>query len=173
MRPEAVSLRREFGHWESDTVVGRKRKGEPAVFTIVERTTGYYLSIKIDGKTVDGVADAMGQLYLEFGEKFSQVFRSITTDNGSEFTEFSAMESLGTTVYFAHPYSAWERPVNERSNRLLRRFIPKGKSIDAYTDHAILMFADEINALPRKRLRYQTPEELFEAKLDQIYQATK
>ena len=173
MRPEAVSLRREFGHWESDTVVGRKRKGEPAVFTIVERTTGYYLSIKIDGKTVDGVADAMGQLYLEFGEKFSQVFRSITTDNGSEFTEFSAMESLGTTVYFAHPYSAWERPVNERSNRLLRRFIPKGKSIDAYTDYAILMFADEINALPRKRLRYHTPEELFEAKLDQIYKATK
>ena len=102
---------------------------------------------------VDGVADAMGQLYLEFGEKFSQVFRSITTDNGSEFTEFSAMESLGTTVYFAHPYSAWERPVNERSNRLLRRFIPKGKSIDAYTDHAILMFADEINALPRKSHR--------------------
>ena len=168
-RPIEVDLREEFGHWESDTVIGRKHKGEPAIFTIVERTTGYYLSIKIDGKTVSGVATAMKLLHLEFGEKFKQVFRSITTDNGSEFSEFSAMESLGTDIYFAHPYSAWERPINERTNRILRRFIPKGKSIGAYSDDAILMFADEINCLPRKRLGYRTPEELFESKLDEIY----
>jgi len=150
-------------------VVGRKKKGEPAAFSIVERLTGYYLTIRIPGKTTEGIADAMKQLHNEFGERFSQVFRTITTDNGSEFADFSSMESYGTEIYFAHPYSSWERPVNERSNRILRKFIPKGASIQNYTDDQILMFADEINAMPRKRLGYRTAEELFEEQLDQIY----
>lgn len=160
-----------FGHWESDTVLGRKKSGEPAVFTLVERLTGYYFSIRIDSKTTAGVAAAMEQLKAQYGDRFSQVFRSITTDNGNEFAAFSAFEALGTDIYFAHPYSAWERPVNERTNRLLRRFIPKGRSIHDYTDEQILMFADEIDALPRKRLCYRTPEELFEEQLDRIYAA--
>lgn len=108
----------------------------------------------------------MEQLKEQYGEKFSQVFRSITTDNGSEFAAFSAFENLGTKIYFAHPYSAWERPVNERTNRILRRFLPKGRSIRDYSDEQILQFADEINATPRKRLGYRTPEELFELQLD-------
>ena len=168
-RPAIVSERTQFGHWESDTVLGRKRKGEPAVFSIVEMTTGTYLSLRIDEKTTDGVAAAMEQLREEFGSQFLQVFRTITTDNGSEFAAFSAFEEYGTKVFFAHPYSAWERPINERSNRLLRRFIPKGKSIHSYTAEQIRMFSDEINSMPRKRLDYCTPEELFEVQLDAIY----
>ena len=167
-----VAERNTFGHWESDTVLGRKKSGEPAVFTIVERLTGCYLSIRIDSKTKDGIASAMNQLKDQYGEQFSQVFRTITTDNGSEFAAFSTFEALGTKVYFAHPYSAWERPVNERTNRILRKFIPKGHSIHDYTHEQILMFADEINATPRKRLGYQTPEELFDAHLDRIYATT-
>lgn len=168
-RPSEVDERNTFGHWESDTVIGRKRKGEPAVFTIVERLTGCYFSIRIDGKTTDGVAQAMERLKDQFGSHFSEVFRSITTDNGAEFAAFSAFEALGTQIYFAHPYSSWERPVNERSNRVLRRYLPKGRSVSDYTEDWILMFADEINALPRKRLGYLTPEELFDAYLDKIY----
>lgn len=168
-RPAEVTERNTFGHWESDTVLGRKKKGDPAVFTIVERLTGCYLSIRVDGKTTDGVDGAMEQLYAEYGDRFNKIFRTITTDNGSEFAVFSKFESFGTKIYFAHPYSAWERPINERSNRLLRRFMPKGTSITAYTDEQILMFADEINALPRKRLGYRSPEELFDDQLDIIY----
>lgn len=171
LRPQEVDTRSEFGHWESDTVIGRKRKQDPAVFTIVERMTGYYLSIKIAGKTISGVSEAIKVLKDEFGDKFSQVFRSITTDNGSEFADFSSIESEGTQIYFAHPYSAWERPVNERSNRILRRFVLKGKSISSYTAEELLMFSDEINSLPRKRLGYSTPEDLFDAELDKIYAA--
>ena len=171
-RPVEVAQRTTFGHWESDTVLGKKNKGEAAVFTIVERLTGCYLAIRIDGKTTDGVASAMAQLKEQFGNKFAQVFRSITTDNGSEFADFSAFERLGTKIYFAHPYSSWERPVNERANRVLRKFIPKGTSISRFTDEQILVFSDEINATPTKRLGYQTPEELFEAELDQIYANT-
>lgn len=168
-RHPEVDDRNTFGHWESDTVLGRKRGGEPAVFTMVERLTGYCLSIRIDGKNTAGIAGAMQQLKDQYAERFAQVFRSITTDNGSEFSAFADFENLGTDIYFAHPYSAWERPVNERTNRILRKFIPKGRSIHDYTDEQILMFADQINAMPRKRLGYQTPEELFDAQLDRIY----
>lgn len=169
-RPIEVDERTTFGHWESDTVIGQKKKGEPATFSIVERLTGYYLTIRIKGKTNIGVTDAMNLLHNEYGEHFSDVFRTITTDNGSEFADFADIEALGTNIYFAHPYSSWERPVNERSNRLLRRYIPKGKSMDNYSIDQILMISDEINATPRKRLGYRTPEELFEEQLDKIYQ---
>jgi len=171
-RPDEVSQRNTFGHWESDTVLGKKKKGEPAVFTIVERLTGCYLSIRTGEKTCQGIADAMRVLHKRFGSKFGEVFRTITTDNGNEFAAFSEFEALGTKVYFAHPYSAWERPVNERTNRLLRRYIPKGVSIHNFSDEQILMFSDEINALPRKRLGYRTPEELFDEQLDLIYATT-
>ncbi|WP_317854549.1 IS30 family transposase [Chakrabartyella piscis] len=172
-RPLEVVLRNTFGHWESDTVLGQKKKGEAAVFSIVERLTGYYITLRIDEKTADGVASAMKQLHQQFGDKFNQVFRSITTDNGSEFASFSDFENLGSEVYFAHPYSSWERPVNERSNRVLRKFIPKSTSITKFSPEQILAFSDEINATPTKRLGYYTPEELFEDQLDQIYRRTK
>ena len=168
-RPEEVNQRNTFGHWESDTVVGKKKCGEAAVFTIVERLTGYYLAIQINGKTTGGIAGAMEWLKVQYGDKFSQIFRTITTDNGNEFADFSKFEETGTSIYFAHPYSSWERPVNERSNRLLRKFIPKGQSINNLTHEQILMFADEINSTPRKRLGYMTPEEMFDEHLDLIY----
>lgn len=80
------------------------------------------------------------------------MFRSITTDNGREFAAFADFENLGTGICFAHLYSAWERPVNERTNCIFRKFIPKGCSIHDYA----------IDTLPRKRLHYQNPEELFD-----------
>ena len=169
LRPAEVSSRTTFGHWESDTVLGKKGKGEPVVFSIVERLTNFYLTIRIDSKTTDAVAEAIRQLHQEFGENFHHVFRSITTDNGSEFAAFSTFENLGTEIYYAHPYSSWERPVNERSNRILRRFIPKGKSISNYSAEQVVMFSDQINSTPRKILDYHTPEELFEEQLDRIY----
>ena len=129
------------------------------------------MTIQIDEKTTEGVATAVAQLKAEYGNKFSEVFKSITTDNGSEFADFACFEALGTQIYFAHPYSSWERPVNERMNRVLRKFMPKGKSMNGFTPEQILMFADEINATPTKRLGYRTPEELFETELDRIYSA--
>lgn len=160
--PPEVIARNTFGHWESDTVLRRKKSGEPAGFTLAECLTGYYLSIRINSKTTTSVAAAMAQLKAQYGDLFSQIFRSITTDNGNESAAFSTFEALGTDIYFAHPYSAWKRLVNERTNQLLRRFLLKGRSIHNYTDEQIIMFADEIDALPRKRLCYCTSKELFE-----------
>lgn len=170
-RPDIVDERSELGHWEADTVIGRKSGKEAVILTLVERVTDHYLAIRIPGKTSDAVSAAMKVLYDEYGERFSKVFKTITTDNGSEFEDFSQLQQWGTKVYFAHPYSSWERPVNERHNGLLRQYIPKGVSIERYDPEEVLGFADELNDRPRRRLGYRTPAELFDAFLDDIYAA--
>lgn len=171
-RPEDVDDRREFGHWEIDTVIGRKTKKDNVVLTLVERLTRKYITLKIIGKTVNAVADGIVYLKKHFGSKFSEVFKTITSDNGSEFAELSSLENTSDTkVYFAHPYSSWERGSNERHNGLLRRFIPKGKRIDTYSEEEIMFIADWCNSLPRRTLGYNTPDELFDKELDKIYAA--
>ena len=170
-RSAVVAARSEFGHWEADTVIGRKRGKEAVILTLVERVTNHYIAIRIPGKNSASVIEAMKGLRVEYGNRFSSVFKSITTDNGPEFEDFSTIENWGPAIYFAHPYSSWERPVNERHNGLLRQYIPKGVSIEKYSSDDVLRFADELNSRPRKRLGYQTPEELFDAILDSLYAA--
>ena len=163
-------MRITCGHWEIDTVVGKRSGKEAVVLTLVEKVTDFYLAIKIPGKDADSVMSAMEVLREEYGDtKFSEIFKTITADNGSEFERLSELESWGVGIYFAHPYSSWERAQNERHNRLFRRFVPKGVSIDSFSAEQILSFAHEMNALPRNHLGYFTPEELFDEFLDQVY----
>ena len=172
-RPDEASLRTVCGHWEIDTVVGHRAGKESVVLTLVEKKTDYYLAIKIPGKDSASVMTAMEVLREEYGDKFAEVFKTITADNGSEFERLSELEAYGIGIFFAHPYSSWERPQNERHNRLFRRFVPKGRSIDDYSAEQILSYADEMNALPRRILGYSTPEELFDTFLDQVYSVVK
>ena len=99
-------------------------------------------------------------------KRFSQIFKTIT---GPEFENLSQFESLGTKMYFTHSYSSWERAQNERHNGLLRDFIPKGMSIERFSDEDILNMADTLNQRPRRALGYHTPSELFDAFLDEVY----
>lgn len=170
-RPEIVGLRSEFGHWEIDTVIGRKCENEPVVLTLVERMTRMCLWIKATNHTAEAINEALEKVLEHFGEKRSRIFKTITGDNGSEFAGLTAFENKGTTVYFTHPYASCEKGTNECHNKMLRRFLPKGKSIAAYPAEDICFFADCINSLPRRILGYHTPEELFEAELDRIYAA--
>jgi len=94
------------------------------------------------------------------------VFKSITADNGSEFLNYEAMErsvsgGCRTHIYYAHPYSSWERGSNENANRIIRRFIPKGSDISKFTRKQIQTIEDWINNYPRKILDFETPEERF------------
>lgn len=90
------------------------------------------------------------------------VFKTITADNGSEFSELSDQgQGLGIDVYFSRPYASWERGTNERHNGLIRRFIKKGQAIHTYTDERIDDVENWMNTLPRKILNYQTPGEAF------------
>ena len=106
-----------------------------------------------------------------FAQQKDQVFKAITGDNGSAFVGFLFIEDGNSKVYFTHPYSSCEKGTNECHNRILRRFISKGKSISDYTADEICFFADFINGLPRKILSYSTPEELFDRQFDYIYAA--
>ena len=170
-RPEIVALRIGEGHWEGNTVVGKRAGKEAVVLSLLEKKTENYIAIRIPGKDADSVLNAMQSLREEFGDKFSQVFKTITVDNGSEFSAFSQVENWGCAVYFAHPYTSWERPQNERHNGLFRTFVPKGVSIEAFSAEYILAAADELNGRPRKKLGYRTPEELFDEFLDSVYAA--
>ena len=171
-RPEIVDTRIEPGHWEGDTVVGKRNGKEAVILTLLEKKTQNYLAIRIPGKTSEAVNAAMRKLREDFGEAFfSQVFKTITVDNGPEFADFVQVEQFGTKVYFAHPYTSWERGQNERENGMLRRYVPKGVSIENFSDEEILWAADALNSLPRKNLGYCTPEELFDAFLDTVYAA--
>ena len=144
---------------------------ESVIFSLLEKKTRTYLAFRISGKTSAAVLGLMNTLHNVYGERFSQVFKTITVDNGSEFADFAQIEKWGTKVFFAHPYTAWERPQNERHNGLFRAFVPKEVSIDAYTDEDILAAADELNGRPRRKLGYRTPEELFDAFLDRVFAA--
>ena len=170
-RPETVNSREEFGHWEIDSVLGKKKDTEPAIMTIVERQTRMSLWIKVKDHSSLAIDEALQNLINQFGNKKSKVFKSITGDNGSEFANLSKIENNGISAYFTHPYTSCEKGTNECHNKMLRRFSPKGKSINDYDIEDILFFSDVINGLPRKILNYHTPEELFEKQLDRIYAA--
>lgn len=169
-RPAVVNDGTEIGHWEVDTVVGRRAGREAVVFTVVEKVTRNYIAIRIPGRTCAGVEAALAQLQELYGtERFSQIFKTMTADNGPEFETLSQFERLGTKMYFTHPYSSWKRAQNERHNGLLRDFIPKGMSMERFSDEDVLNIADTLNQRPRRVLGYHTPSELFDAFLDEVY----
>ena len=167
-RPEEIASCSDFGHWEIDTVIGHKKGKEAVVLTLLEMRSRMYLAMKIPGKNSESVMTALEQIRSQYGSRFSSVFKSITADNGAEFSNLSALEKEGTQVYFAHPYSSWERAKNERHNRMLRRYIPKGVSIETFSPSEVCAFADSINKLPRKILQYETPEAIFHRFLDSV-----
>jgi len=167
-RPEDVQTRQTFGHWEIDTVTG-KRSNDSVILTLTERKTRYELLYLLDTKDSNAVNIALLELKKCYGEHVSKIFRTITADNGSEFSGLSeALQQLGIEVYFTHPYSSWERGTNERHNGLIRRFIPKGKAIKDFSEETIERIQQWLNSFPRKILGYKTPEECFNEELLKI-----
>lgn len=165
-RPEKIQTREEFGHWEFDTVIGLKGSSA-ALLSMDERQTRKRILIKISSKTSEAVGEAVRQLKEKYAEKFPRIFRSITCDNGSEFASLP-QQLPDTPIYYAHPYSAYERGTNEKQNSLVRRFFPKGKSLDGVSEEAIKHVEDWINHLPRKMFHYTSSEELFQSVLFDI-----
>lgn len=159
-RPESIESRKEFGHWEIDTVEGHK-SNDDALLTLVERKTRHKIIRRIPSNTAPAVTNALQEIFEEY-PRVQNVFRTITADNGSEFSDLSEQgEELLIDVYFCHPYASWERGSNERHNGLIRRFIKKGQPIHSYSDEKIEDVENWMNTLPRKILDYQTPDEKF------------
>lgn len=171
-RPEEVETREEFGHWETDLVIGKKSGNDQVLLTLLERKTRDLSIIRLPDKSADSVLEAFQKMQTELGDSFSKVFRTITTDNGSEFARLAELETgTSTKVYFAHPYTSCEKGSIENHNGLIRRFIPKGKRISDYSEDDILAVELWANSLPRRILGYKTPDEAFEEEMDKIYAA--
>ena len=117
------------------------------MLTLDERITRFRHIIKIPGRNTQAVEQGLKALRNLYGERFNQVFRSITSDNGSEFASLPQLLPA-IPIYYAHPYSAYERGLNEKQNSLIRRFLPKGRSFDGVTDEQIREMQDWINQLP-------------------------
>ena len=171
-RPGEVDTREEFGHWETDLVIGKKSENDEVLLTLLERKTRDFSIIRLPDKSADSVLEAFQKMQTELGDSFSKVFRTITTDNGSEFARLAELETgTSTKVYFAHPYTSCEKGSIENHNGLIRRFIPKGKRISDYSEDDILAVELWANSLPRRILGYKTPDEAFEEEMDRIYAA--
>ena len=157
-RNPAVDERTEFGHWEVDTIRGKKGKLEPVLVTLAERKTRFNVQLLADSASANDVTKAI-TTWLDTMVMGS--VKSITSDNGSEFANLTEGCRVICPVYFAHPNSPWQRGTNERHNGLLRRFIPKGKALSDLSTETLEVVHNWINQLPRKILGYKTPEEMF------------
>ncbi len=172
-RPKEIATRIPFGHWELDTVIGKRKKGK-TVLTLIERKTRYAITHIAKNKSAAETVRFINTLERKYGRYFSRIFKSITVDNGTEFANYTGMEispytkRKRTQVYYCHPYCSSERGTNENYNRLLRRFIQKSTPVEQYTPAEIQAAETFLNTYPRKLLNWQTPQELFECELSKI-----
>ena len=155
-RPEIVGERGRVGDWEGDTVIGKNHKG--ALVTLVERKSLYTIIDAVARRTaaavhraiVSGLASHKGKLH------------TLTYDNGKEMTEHEQItEELGIKVYFAHPYSSWERGLNENTNGFIRQYFPKDRELIGVTREEVEKAMERLNHRPRKTLGFRTPYEVF------------
>ena len=169
-RPATVEDREEFGHWEGDGIVGKGQQGH--LITLVERKLGIGLLFNVQSRESSRIVSIMDNLEQQYGRHYSKIFKTITFDNGPEFADSAAMEQNDRTgVYYAHPYSSFERGTNENWNGIVRRFIPKGSSFDKLTDRDMQRISHYINTLPRKRFGYRTPLDLWNEQIAVILSA--
>ena len=158
-REKSVYSRKEFGHWEADTVVSGRGKTKACFATLAERTTRYYIAIKIPDRTGETMAKAIIKALFKLPR---DAVKTITCDRGSEFACWRQIEeTLHCDMYFADPYCAWQKGTNENLNGLLREFYPKGRNLSRVSEVTLKKNLALINARPKKVLGYKKPVDLF------------
>ena len=157
-RPKIVEQRRRVGDWEGDTVLGPKRRG--ALLSLVERKSQLLKLTLLPGAT----AQAAQQAIVRRLRPLRRRVHTITFDNGKEFANHKAIgRALGSRIYFARPYHAWERGLNENINGLIRDFFPKGTDFSTVSPAEVAAVERLLNARPRKTLGFHSPKEVFRA----------
>jgi IS30 family transposase len=157
LRPEKANNREEFGHFEMDLVIGKEHKG--AIVTLTERVSKFFMCAYLPhGKSAINVAKKVTEMLLPYKNHV----KSITTDNGLEFSEHKIIsKKLNATVYFTHPYSSWEKGQIENMNKLLRQYIPKKQIINADNTLNLKDIQQKINNRLRKNLNFEKPVTIF------------
>lgn len=155
LRPEIVSQRARVGDWETDNVIG-KQTDKTALSVTVERLTRLTI-LSLTRKSADSKTEALINRLVEFPD---QARITLTADNGAENTNHQEIkQSLGLDVFFCHTYHSWEKGTVENTNGRIRRFIPKGVSLDCLTEDQIKEWEYRLNSTPRKCLGFLTPYE--------------
>jgi IS30 family transposase len=135
-----VETKERCGDWEIDTIIGKDGKG--AIVTLTERMTGFLLMEKLPhGKQAEPLSKVVVRLLFAYKNNV----HTITSDNGAEFAEHEYIaKNLKASFYFAHPYSSWERGLNEYTNGLIRQYLPKGTDFELYSDDFIRLTRKKI-----------------------------
>ena len=161
-RPEQVSLRLEIGHWEGDLMIGVGQKS--AIGTIVERKTRFTFIVKIENRKSKTVTQQFAKI-LNTLPKY--IRKTMTYDNGMEMANHKWLtQKTGMDVFFANPYSSWERGTNENTNGLIRRFFPKGTDFNKIAIEQLKQAETALNNRPRKVLGYKTPNEMIKQEIN-------
>ncbi len=162
-RPEVIAERSQFGHWECDLVMFRKEFGKANVTSLVERVSRFAVVLKNPDRQSKPV---MERLIDSLSPLPAEARRSITFDRGTEFSAWQHLkDGLGVEPWVCDPQSPWQKGAVENTNNRLRRYLPRKADPTAFTNRYLRSICDRLNATPRKCLGYQTPAEVFRAKL--------
>ena len=167
-RPKEVNHRQSFGHWEIDTVIGTKDKTKPVILTLVERQTRFEILRLIECKTAGAVSKSLSEIFNLLGNKASNIFKSITSDNGSEFASLYEDFNHQTDIYFTHPFSSFERGTSENQHKMIRRFIPKGYDFSNISSAYVQKIQQYMNDYSRRILGYDTAHHRMARALKQL-----
>lgn len=170
-RPVEILERRSFGHWEMDCVCGPTKE---SLLVLTERLTRKEIIMPIQTQSAKNVVKMLNRIEHNYGKKFKQIFKSITVDNGTEFSDYLGLEKSiygkvrRTKLYYCHPYSSWERGTNERINREIRRLIPKGSDLSKYSASDIKAVEEWVNNYPREIFDFETSNERYAREVAKI-----
>src|SRR3990167_5988659 len=155
-RPKIVDKKERLGDWEGDTIIGAHQ--QKAIVTLVDRAS----KLTRIGPVATKHSDVVSEIIVDLLRPMWRITHTVTLDNGKEFSGHEDIaKSLSAHIYFAHPYSSWERGLNENTNGLIRQYIKKSSSFEGITPERIKFIEDRLNNRPRKTLRYRTPNEVY------------
>ena len=167
LRPDIINNRERFGDWELDTVVSSSKGQHECLMTLTDRKIRFEIIARLKEKTKDEVLKKMKKIKSIIKNNLNDIIKSISTDNGTEFSAWKDIEKmLNTTIYFCHPYCSGEKGTNEKHNGMIRYFIPKGKLIENYSNKDIEEIANWMNNYPRRIFGYKTPIEMLKEEIN-------
>lgn len=159
-RAKIVEKKERIGDWEGDTIIGKQQ--QKAIVTLVDRAS----KLTRIGRVATKHAGIVSQIMIDLLKPMKSNTHTVTVDNGKEFSDHERMAKvLGIKIYFADPYSSWQRGLNENTNGLIRQYIKKGSSFDDITHEKIQLIENRLNNRPRKMLGYCTPNEVYQEAL--------
>ena len=164
-RPKSVDTRKKAGHWETDNMDGKK-SDSICVSTTMERKTRFTILSKLSGH---GSAVKTKAVIGRLNQLPKSLVKTITTDRGPENHGYrEIMDTLDTKVYFCNPYHSWEKGAVENTNGRVRRFLPKGKTLENLTNSYLKRIENQMNNTPRKCLKFRTPNEMLQLQINKL-----